>query len=37
VDRKDFMRIALNWMRLPELAKRIQDLEKALEELRNRP
>ena len=37
VDRKDFMRIILNWIKLPELAKRIQDLEKALAELRNRP
>jgi UDP-3-O-[3-hydroxymyristoyl] glucosamine N-acyltransferase len=37
VDRKDFMRIILNWIKLPELAKRIQDLEKAMAELRNRP
>ena len=37
VDRMDFMRITRAWMKLPELVKRVQELEKALEELRNRP
>jgi UDP-3-O-[3-hydroxymyristoyl] glucosamine N-acyltransferase len=36
VDRKDYMRIILTWLKLPELAKRLQDLEKALAELRKR-
>jgi UDP-3-O-[3-hydroxymyristoyl] glucosamine N-acyltransferase len=34
VDRKDFMRITLAWLKLPELVKRVQELEKAMADLK---
>jgi UDP-3-O-[3-hydroxymyristoyl] glucosamine N-acyltransferase len=37
VDRKDYMRIVLAWLKLPEIARKVQELEKMVAEMKKTP